>query len=110
MNYASEDLINEHEGILLGLKILEMMVHLIKAKKQFEISDLKEMINFFKLFTDKCHHGKEEGILFPEMEKAGIPKGDGPIGQMLIEHDEGRKYISQMSDLLQNAPVSTDFI
>jgi hemerythrin-like domain-containing protein len=87
MNYASEDLINEHEGILEGLRILEKMVDLIRANKPFEINDLKEMINFFKLFTDKCHHGKEEGMLFPEMEKAGIPKENGPTGQMLIGHN-----------------------
>ncbi len=102
MKYASEDLIKEHEGILFGLKILEKMVQLIKEKKQFEIVDLKEMINFLRLFADKCHHGKEEGLMFPAMEEVGIPKENGPIGQMLIEHIEGRKYISQMAESTEN--------
>lgn len=102
MKYASEDLMNEHEGILLGLNILEKMIQLIKKNNQFEINDLKEIIYFLRLFADKCHHGKEEGLLFPAMEKAGIPKENGPIGQMLIEHSEGRKYISQMAEATEN--------
>lgn len=98
MTYASEDLVNEHEGILFGLQVLEKMSGLLSAGKNVPVDDLKEMVNFFKLFADKCHHGKEEGLLFPEMEKAGIPNENGPIGQMLLEHEEGRKYIAQMSD------------
>ncbi len=110
MNYASEDLINEHEGILFGLRILEKMAYLLKTNEDVSVSDLKEMINFFKLFADKCHHGKEEGMLFPEMEKAGIPKENGPIGQMLIEHAEGRKHVAQMSDFLQKDFQSNSFV
>ncbi len=96
MRYASEDLMNEHEGILFGLKILEKMVFMLKEKKPVDVSDAKQMVRFLKLFADKCHHGKEEGLLFPAMEKAGIPKDRGPIGQMLIEHEQGRKYIADM--------------
>ena len=69
MNYASEDLINEHEGILYGLHILEKMIEMIKNQVNISIDELKEMVNFFKLFADKCHHGKEETMLFPEMRK-----------------------------------------
>ncbi|NMB63505.1 MAG: hypothetical protein GYA16_01410 [Spirochaetes bacterium] len=98
MNYASEDLIQEHEGILYGLQILEKMVERYNRTKSINVDEVNEIINFFKLFADKCHHGKEEGLLFPEMEKAGIPKENGPIGQMLYEHDEGRKYIKSMEE------------
>jgi hemerythrin-like domain-containing protein len=106
MQYASEDLINEHEGILFGLKILEKMISLLQSNKKAEIADFGEMINFLKLFADKCHHGKEEGFLFPAMEKAGIPNHNGPIEQMLTEHAEGRKYISQMSESISGNSVN----
>ena len=97
MKYASEDLINEHEGILFGLKILKRMAERLVGNTNIEIQDYYEIVNFLKLFADKCHHGKEEGFLFPAMEKAGIPKENGPIGQMLYEHTIGRKYIAEMS-------------
>lgn len=102
MKYASEDLINEHKGILFGLKILEEMVQLIRKNNELEIDDIKQIINFFRLFVDKCHHGKEEGLMFPAMEEAGIPKENGPIGQMLIEHIEGRKFIAKMVESTEN--------
>lgn len=106
MNYASEDLISEHVGILFGLKILERMIRQLQEGKKVEEDDLLEMINFLKLFADKCHHGKEEGLLFPAMEKVGIKNQNGPIGQMLIEHTEGRMYISQMSEAIKDNSIN----
>ena len=102
MTYASDDLRNEHEGILFGLKILEKMIILIKTNKKVDNEKLIKILNFLRLFADKCQHGKEEGLLFPEMEKVGIKKENGPIGQMLIEHDQGRKYIKEMGLAIEN--------
>lgn len=93
MTYASEELMNEHEGILHGITILEKMTNLVDAHASVSLADIESMIEFLSLFADKCHHGKEEGILFPAMEKYGIPNERGPIGQMLLEHVEGRKFI-----------------
>lgn len=98
MRYASEDLMNEHEGILLGLTILEKMANMVKESKEVDNRDIHEMANFLRLFADKCHHGKEEGLMFPALEKFGVPNKGGPIGQMLLEHDEGRSYIAQIGD------------
>jgi hemerythrin-like domain-containing protein len=96
MKYASEDLIHEHDGILFGLNILERMIVKLKQNEEVELDHLKEIINFFGTFADKCHHGKEEGLLFPVMEKYGIPNQNGPIAQMLNEHIEGRNHIANM--------------
>lgn len=96
MKYASEDLRNEHKGVLFGLEILEKMVETIRREGAMDAKDAAEMVNFFRLFADKCHHGKEEGLMFPAMEKAGIPNEGGPIGQMLAEHNQGRQYIAAM--------------
>lgn len=98
MKYASEDLVHEHEGILRGLKILEEMAGSIKKKRSVEVNDLRDILDFFKTFADKCHHGKEESLLFPAMEKYGIPNVNGPIGQMLYEHEKGRKCLREMTE------------
>ena len=87
MKFASEDLRNEHEGVLFGLDILEKMADTIRQEGMMDAKDAAEMVNFFRLFADKCHHGKEEGLMFPAMEKVGIPNKGGPIGQMLAEHN-----------------------
>ena len=49
---------------------------------------------------DKCHHGKEEDLLFPAMEQAGIPR-QGPIGVMLAEHEKGRGYVKAINTALE---------
>jgi hemerythrin-like domain-containing protein len=97
MKYASEELKNEHEAILRALTILETMISALRSRKTSALGDLAAMTDFLKLFADTCHHGKEEGILFPAMERYGIPREGGPIGQMLAEHEQGRTFIRAMS-------------
>jgi hemerythrin-like domain-containing protein len=104
MKYASEDLINEHEAILHGLTILEKIAVSADAGSLADKADPAAMIDFLKVFADTCHHGKEENILFPTMERYGIPKERGPIGQMLVEHEEGRKYIRAMAAAAGKTP------
>jgi len=57
---------------------------------------LTELLEFFQLFADRCHHGKEEDLLFPLLETKGLPRAGGPLGVMLFEHDEGRGLVQQM--------------
>ncbi len=98
MKLASQDLMHEHEAILFSLKVLDEMTNLVESGKDVPAGDITDLIDFLKLFADKCHHGKEEGILFPALEEIGIPRYKGPIGVMLEEHDAGRKFIKQMQE------------
>ena len=97
---ATEQLKAEHEAVKLMMKILEAACDRVKVGNTLQIADFDEMIDFLKIFVDQCHHGKEEQILFPQMEKAGIPKENGPIGVMLAEHEQGRGYIRGMSQAI----------
>jgi len=49
MKFASEDLKNEHEGILFGLQILEKMAYLINDHRPLDNKDLREMVHFLQL-------------------------------------------------------------
>ncbi len=109
MNYASKDLRNEHEGILFGLKILEKIVGRIQNNETYEMNDTKEMINFLKLFADKCHHGKEEGLFFPAILEIGHSTCSPIIDQMLYEHTEGRKHIAEMQAAVDGIFKDQDF-
>ncbi|MGE5582192.1 MAG: hemerythrin domain-containing protein [Bacillota bacterium] len=87
------ELKDEHQAVKLTLRILgEISTRLIEGKKT-EPAHLDELIEFLTTFVDKCHHGKEEELLFPALEKAGVPREGGPIGVMLHEHELGRVYI-----------------
>ncbi|MGA2936990.1 MAG: hemerythrin domain-containing protein [Syntrophobacteraceae bacterium] len=97
-----EDLKAEHEGILLMLDILEKMSERIAAGKSVPTDHLKQVLNFLQGFADKCHHGKEERLLFAAMEEAGVPKEGGPLAVMLSEHGRGRQFTGEMKSLLDS--------
>src|SRR3990167_8915273 len=99
---STEQLRNEHQAVLLALEILEKICQKLEAKEKVYSKHQKEVLEFIKIFVDKCHHGKEEDLLFPALEKVGIPKEQGPIGMMLTEHDTGRGYVKGMSENISN--------
>jgi hemerythrin-like domain-containing protein len=94
----TEDLKKEHEAIKLMLRILEEVSKRLEAGEKVNAEHLDSILEFIQVFAYKCHHGKEEGLLFPAMEKAGIPREHGPIGAMLYEHKEGRNFGKGMNE------------
>lgn len=103
MSKAISELMHEHEAILFSLGILEKLAGAARAGQAWNTKDSRELVGFLKEFADTCHHGKEEGILFPAMEKAGILNEGGPIGVMLNEHALGRERIRGMNAALDAA-------
>ncbi|MDR3553766.1 MAG: hemerythrin domain-containing protein [Syntrophobacteraceae bacterium] len=98
---VTEQLRAEHEGILTMLQVLERISQQMSSGKPANLGHLEQIIEFLQVFADKCHHGKEEDILFPALEKAGIPREGGPIGVMLSDHSRGRNYIRAMREALE---------
>jgi hemerythrin-like domain-containing protein len=95
---ATEYLKEEHEGIKTMLNVIQKIVNQIEIEKKFNIDHFEEILEFLKCFIDKCHHNKEEEILFPALEEEGISNVGGPIGIMLSEHQAGRRYVNDLSD------------
>ncbi len=101
MNQATQTLRHEHEAITLGLKILARMEQRVNAEQITDIQDLSTMTDFLKTFADTCHHGKEEGILFPTLKDLDPKQTQGPIQGMLDEHAQGRQLLADMQSALQ---------
>ncbi len=97
---ATDELKHEHDAILLMLEIMDRAAARLEAGQDVPVADLEAMVDFLKTFADGCHHAKEEGYLFPAMEKAGVPREHGPIGVMLSEHEIGRSYISKITEAI----------
>ena len=90
------ELKDEHQAVKLTLRILGKISARLTRGEKVELTHLDQLLEFLTTFVDKCHHGKEEGLLFPALEKAGVPNESGPIGVMLREHDLGRGYIRSL--------------
>ena len=95
---ATEILIREHDLILRGIRVLEAMARLANTGTAVPADDASAILEFIRNFADGCHHAKEEGVLFPAMQAAGIPRQGGPIGMMLMEHDQGRAAVRKMAE------------
>ncbi len=105
---ATDQLRAEHDGILTMLQILERITEQMGSGKEANLDHLDQIVEFLQVFADKCHHGKEEDFLFPALEKVGIPRQGGPIGVMLSDHDQGRKYIRAMREALEELKKGRD--
>lgn len=76
----------------------------VKSDKQ----ELAGFVTFIREFADRCHHGKEEGILFEELVENGFPSS-GPISVMLHDHEAGRALVRTLAGLSeQTAPWSAE--
>jgi hemerythrin-like domain-containing protein len=98
MNEATAVLRHEHEAILRMLDATEEVASRLQRGIALAPGTLSGLLEFFKLFADRCHHGKEEDLLFPLLERKGMPRQGGPLGVMLQEHTLGRKLIGEMSE------------
>lgn len=99
---ATSRLRDEHV-VILG--VAEALHALIDAADEgrWSFDAFADAVTFIRLFADACHHGKEEDLLFPELEQAGLPRDRGPIAVMLEEHRQGRVFARHMAEALPPA-------
>lgn len=93
---ATRILMEEHRVIERVIASVEVGVDRLEASPPMRAEFFIQAVDFIKGFADGCHHRKEEGILFPAMEEAGVLKEGGPIGVMLADHEEGRRLTRAM--------------
>ncbi len=96
----TEILKHEHQMILHVLDAAEKEAASIRRDGIVHVPLVREMVDFFRNFADRCHHAKEEKHLFAFMHQRGMSTQFGPLAVMLHEHDQGRARIQA----ILNAP------
>jgi len=86
----------EHKKVTQMLTAVAGMCSRLEAGRDVNPEHLNRVVIWLSGFADKRHHAKEEALLFPALEVAGIPVQQGPVGCMLEEHEAGRGYVRQM--------------
>jgi len=90
-----EELKSDHQKILQELEQLETAI----KQPAINHGQVKAFLHFTETFAEP-HHQKEEQVLFPALEKKGLPNEGGPIGMMLWEHTAKREYLAKMREAL----------
>ena len=95
---STASLRRDHDLIEKVIKAMEATIQLLNDGKQIPESILNQVIDFSKNFTDVCHHSKEENVLFPALQQAGMPRNMGPIAMMLMDHERSREIGSHIEE------------
>jgi hemerythrin-like domain-containing protein len=93
---ATQILMDEHRVIERVLAAMEKAIEAINSGRSVKPVFFLDTADFIKGFADGCHHAKEEKVLFEAMVQAGVPKAGGPVGMMLLEHEQGRVFVRAM--------------
>ena len=88
----------EHAVILEALDVLEAAAERCAGAEPPPDAAWAALMDWLRSFADARHHGKEERLLFPALEAAGVPRAGGPIEVMLEEHDLGRGLVRAMGE------------
>ncbi len=94
---ATDALKEDHRVIERVLAVVE---RLTERPQEASLETWRKTLGFIRDFADQCHHLKEEKLFFPLLEERGIPRAGGPLGMMLLEHEEGRRYVQLMAAAL----------
>ena len=87
------------EHRLIERMIAVMARELERVQKEGEANPdfIETAVNFIRIYADACHHGKEEKILFRDLQKKEMNSEDKQMMDELVEeHKLGRKLTGQL--------------
>ncbi len=90
----------EHGGVKVMTAVLGKVCDRLDAGKTVGTGDLGEILEFFRVFVDTCHHAKEEEGLFPALGDAGVRAEGAPLEELLRDHRAGRALVRSMAEAL----------
>jgi len=77
-----------------------------KMLSQLDKQPVDNVIQFFRIYADAIHHGKEEDILFSKLAGKELKKEHKEImNKLLEEHQKGREIISRMESNKDNDKI-----
>lgn len=94
-----DHLMADHKVILRALDVLDHMAGRVQNGKPVESEDVQKLLRFLRAFADSYHQSKEECALFPELMRTSAAN-QGPLRQMIFEHDQERSLVEGLEDAL----------
>jgi hemerythrin-like domain-containing protein len=90
-----ETLRAEHEGVLEVLRQLDRAADAAERGSPVPVDVFGDIQEFFAVFVDRCHHGKEEAELFPRLEQRGVRE---IVDRLETEHVTGRRLAAAYAE------------
>jgi hemerythrin-like domain-containing protein/rubredoxin len=88
----------EHRLIERMIRLLEQEAKRIRVSGKVDTDFVLSAIDFIRLYADRCHHGKEEEILFRELKRKPLSEAHRRIMEELeAEHVQGRRTVARLA-------------
>jgi hemerythrin-like domain-containing protein len=88
----------EHRLIERMIGVMEKEAARIENEKSADPLFIETVVDFIRTYADRCHHGKEEDILFRELRKKNLSAEHRRVMEELIsEHVWGRETTKNLS-------------
>lgn len=97
MAKATEALEREHKVIQKAVAIMAQLVEQLEMRHAVKPDILRDLLQFMRVFSDQCHHGKEESYFFPYLESKGVPSTGCPLSALKGEHAKSRQLMEDLS-------------
>jgi len=97
---GSRQLMEEHEVILGVVNAIQAQANHIRRGSSVDKSRVRQMLDFSRNFTDRCHHAKEERYYFPAVLVYAGPRTRGTVEELEAEHAYGRAVLEEVDYLL----------
>ena len=75
----------EHRLIERMIAAIRKKSRIMRMEKKIDTQFVEEAVEFIRVYADQCHHGKEEKILFRELEKKSLTDEHRRIMDELVE-------------------------
>jgi AhpD family alkylhydroperoxidase len=89
----------EHQVIQQAVAAASVMADRLEQSQPLNHAQLRDLAEFLHEYADRLHHEKEERLLFPLLEKRGVPASGCPLAALRHEHETGRALVSELSAL-----------
>ena len=87
----------EHRLIERMISVMREELQRLEKGKEVDTAFIVTAVDFIRIYADRCHHGKEEDILFRELQKKNLSEEHNRImNELLEEHKWGRKTTGRL--------------
>ena len=87
----------EHRLIERMIRIIKELLEIIQAEKKEDPAQVERIIHFIRAYADRCHHGKEEDILFKALAAKDLaPEHRQTMAELIREHDWAREATASL--------------
>jgi hemerythrin-like domain-containing protein len=90
-------LVDEHKLIMRAVDLIKIETGQITTSESVNANKISAFMDFFRIYADRFHHGKEEGILFRRLKEKKLKQVDSEMmKELMLEHAFARRTVTAL--------------